>query len=262
MKLSVITPSLNQGAFIAETLASVRVAAENAAPHTIEHLVIDGASTDQTLDILGAQTSAHWQSSPDDGQSHAINRGMQQASGDVLSYLCADDLIETDAYQKVLQAFTENPGVDVVYGDFYFLEGDSGWKRPKRAGEFSLSRLHRCNFVSQPSTFWRRSVLEKHGAFDTTLHYCMDHEYWLRIAPHTRWHYIPQPLATMRLHADAKTTSRLAPMWWESAAMTRRYFSSPRPWIQALTMQIYGQHYYRLKRRWFQWQGKKRAPSC
>ncbi len=261
MKLSVITPSLNQGEFIKETLASVRAAAERAADHSVEHLVIDGGSTDQTLEILSGQSFAKWQSGPDDGQSDAINKGLEQATGDILSYLCADDLVEACAYRNVLRIFEDHPDVDVVYGDYYFLEGDSGWKRGKQAGEFSLARLHRCNFVSQPSTFWRRQVFETHGGFDTTLQYCMDHEYWLRIAPQTRWHYLPSPLAAMRLHSDAKTASRLAPMWWESAAMTRRYFSSPHPWLQALAMQVYGQHYYRLKRRWFQWHGRKRTIS-
>ncbi len=259
MKLSVITPSFNQGVFLPETLRSVRDAAEFARGHEVEHFVVDGGSTDGTPDVLRGQTFARWISEPDGGQAAAINRGMRETAGDVMAWLCSDDLYEPNTLRRVLDAFARNPQVDVVYGDYFFLEGDTGWKRPKVAGPWSYARLLRGNFISQPATFWRRRVFEKFGGLDESLRYCLDHEYWLRIARDTRWLYLPERLAVMRLHADSKTCSQLAPMWWESARMQSRHGVGMRPWLAALAMQIYGQHYYRMKRLWFRRVGRGRA---
>lgn len=259
MVISLVTPSLNQGRFLAETLASVRTAAARAPSITIEHIVQDGGSTDDTLEILSSQDFAQWKSEPDAGQSQAINRALSRCKGDILAYLCSDDLIEPDTIRVVADAFEAHPGCDVVYGDYFFLESDTGWKRRKVAGAFSVERLRRCNFLSQPATFWRRSVYERHGGFDESLRYCMDHEYWLRIAADSQFQYVPEPLASMRLHADAKTASALAPMWWESARMQQRYGHGWRPYCEAIAMSLYGQHYYRMKRRFFRWLGRRQA---
>ena len=105
MKLSVVTPSLNQARYLGACLDSVRLAAERAPSHEIEHIVIDGGSTDGTTEILGRQTAVRWVSEKDNGQSQAINKGLGLASGDILAYLCADDLYEPSAVQRVLDVF-------------------------------------------------------------------------------------------------------------------------------------------------------------
>jgi glycosyltransferase involved in cell wall biosynthesis len=92
MKLSVVTPSLNQARYLGACLDSVRLAAEHAPSHEIEHIVIDGGSTDGTTEILRQQTGVRWVSEKDNGQSQAINKGFGLANGDILAYLCADDL--------------------------------------------------------------------------------------------------------------------------------------------------------------------------
>jgi glycosyltransferase involved in cell wall biosynthesis len=245
MSFSIVTPSLNQGRWIAETLRSVREAAEGL---EVEHWVMDGGSTDTTPDILAGQNFARWVSEKDDGQSDAINRGLQRCSGEILSYLCADDLLEPDALIRVAEAFKKHPDADVVYGDGYFLESDSGWKRRKNAGPYSWERLRSGNFLLQPAVFWRRRVYEQFGPFDVNLRYCMDHEYWLRIGAETRWIYLAEPLATCRLHADAKTSRALAPAWREAADMQARYGLRWKPRLDALWMTVAGQHYYRFKR--------------
>jgi glycosyltransferase involved in cell wall biosynthesis len=126
MKLSVVTPSLNQARYLGACLDSVRLAAEHAPSHEIEHIVIDGGSTDGTTDILRQQAGVRWVSEKDNGQSQAINKGLGLANGDILAYLCADDLYEPLALQRVLDVFSREDTVDVVYADFFFLEGDSG----------------------------------------------------------------------------------------------------------------------------------------
>jgi len=144
-----------------------------------------------------------------------------------------------------------------VYGDAFFLEADSGWKRRKNAGEFSFRRLRGGNFLLQPAVFWRRSVYEKFGEFDPNLQFCMDHEYWLRIGAYTRWHYLNHALATCRLHGGAKTSRALSAAWAEAATMQARYGLRVRPRLEEAWMRLGGQHYYRLKRALFSFVGRR-----
>ena len=251
MKLSVVTPSLDQMRYLDECLASVRTAAAQAGPREVEHIVIDGGSVDGTVGLLRGHPEIRWVSEPDRGQSHAINKGLAMATGDILAYLCADDLYEPPAIRRVMAAFEANPAADVVYADYYFLEGDSGRKRRKSAAAFRADRLHRRNPLGQPAVWWRRRVYETSGGFDESLHFCMDHEYWLRLGPRVQWLYLPEPLAVSRLHAGAKTSRQLAAMWRETARMLTRDRWRCKPWWDAFAMAAWGRHYYALKRRWF-----------
>ena len=251
MKLSVVTPSLNQVRYLGECLASVREAATQAAGHEVEHIVIDGGSTDGSVDLLKGHPHIRWISEKDTGQSQAINKGLSLATGDVLAYLCADDLYEPSAIARVLSDFERNAAADVIYADYYFLEGDSGRKRRKSAASFRPDNLHNSNPLGQPAVWWRRRVYEKFGGFYESLHFCLDHEYWLRLGPHVRWHYVPEALAVSRLHADAKTSRQLSAMWRETARMLTRDGWRLKPWWDAFAMAAWGRHYYMLKRRWF-----------
>lgn len=242
-KVSVVTPCLNQVAFLPECLASVASASTIA-----EHIVVDGGSTDGTVELLQNQTFAAWTSEPDAGQTDAINKGLARSVGNILCYLCGDDLLAPGALEAVVAGFDRDPDIDFVYGDGWFLEGLSGWRRLKRAGSFSYPRLLRGNFLIQPAVFFRRSLLERIGGFDARLVFCMDHEYWLRAGPSARWHYLEQPLAMSRLHPDAKTSARLPEAWAEAAAMQRRYGIRWRPAFEALWMKFLGHRYYRMKR--------------
>lgn len=250
MKFSIVTPSLNSAEFLAECIASVRAAGAD-----VEHLIMDGGSTDGTVELLKGERGIVWISEPDGGQADAVNKGFARATGDILSYLCADDLLEPRSLEKVAAAFEAGP--DVVYGDAWFLEGDSGWRRRKRAGPFSYARLRRRNFLFQPAVFFQRRVYERFGPFDRRLQFCLDHEYWLRIGASTQWKYLPEPLATCRLHPGAKTFRALVPAWQEAARMQRRYGLWLRPWLEALWMQCAGAWYYRLKRRFFCFLGRR-----
>lgn len=301
MKFSIITPSYNQGRFITDSLQSVKIQL-NAEKNTdasiqdfsVEHLVMDGGSTDGTVAMLeiwlqnagklqfrnpeprtpdaghpsasqdfsvsqfGENLRFHFVSEADAGQTDAINKGLNLATGDILAYLCSDDLYEPGALAAVAEIFQKNPEVDVVYGDYYFLEGDSGWKRLKEAGPFSRVRLLGDNFLGQPAVFWRRRVYERYGALDGRLKFCMDHEYWLRISGETKWFYLEQALAVCRLHGSAKTSSQLAPAWWETARMVKQYGQGCRFFWKAVAMQCVGQWLYQGKRMVFERVGKWR----
>lgn len=260
MRFSLITPSLNQGKFIAETLASVRQASLESGVE-VEHIVIDGGSSDETVRILQNQNFAEWISEPDKGQTDAINKGLSRSTGEILGYLCADDLLEPRSFTIVERLFEANPTVDVIYGDGYFLESHSGWKRLKKSGEFSYARLREGNFLLQPSVFFRRAVYEKFGPFDDSLQFCMDHEYWLRIGAETRWLHAGAPLSTSRLHKDAKTSRALGEAWREAARMQARYGIAGKPEREALWMSLVGRHYYRMKRIFFAALGRLKTKS-
>ncbi|MDX2079355.1 MAG: glycosyltransferase family 2 protein [Terrimicrobiaceae bacterium] len=253
---SIVTPSLNQGAFLGECLASVREAAARARVR-VRHIVMDGGSRDDSLEILRSTQDIEWVSEADNGQTDAINKGLARVDGGIVSYLCADDLLEPDSLRWVGEAFSKSPEVDVVHGDALFLE--NGWKRRKVSGPFDYARLRRGNFLFQPAVFWRHGVTKRCGLLDASLRYCMDHEYWLRIGAVTRWHYIPEPLASCRLHADAKTWSSLVPAWDEAQTMQARYGIRWRPLRDALWMRFGGCHYYRLKRHIFAALARRRA---
>lgn len=254
--ISIITPSLNQGAFVKECIDSVQTAALNAGV-PVEHFVVDGGSTDETLSVLNSRKHLRWLSERDEGQTDAINKGIARTSGEIISYLCADDLLEPDALELVLRAFQEDSGADVVYGDACFLE--SGWKRKKTAGEFSPARLRKGNFLLQPAVFLKRTVVEKFGAFDASLRYCMDHEFWLRISQDTKWRYVRRPLAACRLHDAAKTWRDLPAAWQEARRMQAKYGIYWRPLRDALWMQTAGCHYYRAKRRIISYLAERRT---
>lgn len=256
MKISIVTPSLNQARYLVECLDSVDACAAEAAPHHVEHIVIDGGSADGSVDLLRSRTNIRWVSEPDRGQSDAINKGLATAGGDVLAYLCADDLYEPCALRRVLGIFAQDESADVVYADYFFLEGDSGRKRRKSAAGFDPGRLRDTNPLGQPAVWWRRRVYERFGGFDESLRFCMDHEYWLRLGTNVRWVYVGEPLAVSRLHSGAKTSRHLAAMWRETARMLTRDGWRFKPWWDAFAMAAWGCHYYRLKRLWF---GRKSA---
>jgi glycosyltransferase involved in cell wall biosynthesis len=282
LKFSIIIPSLNQGEFIDRAIRSIEGNAEmlksGNAESGVEILVMDGGSEDGTLEILKrwkAETLSSYAqgyggsslrsksavtfdyvSEKDRGQTDAINKGLARASGDILAYLCADDFYEPGALAAVAQVFSEYPEVDLIYGDGYFLEGDSGWKRLKRTGECPPDRLKRRNPIMQPATFWRRQVYDQFGPFDDSLHYVMDNEYWLRICDRTTWYYLPQPIATAQMHPDAKTSSGLVAMWEEAATVAERYGCAGHTRLVALWMRWGGAFLYRWKRRILRTLGK------
>ncbi len=262
MTISIVIPSYQQGWALEQAIRSVL---DQTLPDGVrtELFVMDGGSTDDTRAVLEkyADRMADWRSAPDDGQTAAINEGLGRASGEILAYLCADDFYEPGALARIAETFRTYPEIDVVYGDHYFLEGNSGWKRLKVSGPFTTQRLRRTNFLGQPAVFWRRQVWERFGPMDASLRYCMDYEYWLRISEGTHWQYISEPLATARLHADAKTSSQLASAWEETAVMADRYDIGPRVRRTAWWMRHGGTIYYLAKRRFFAFLGKRRAEN-
>ena len=211
MKISIITPSYNQVAFIERTIQSIL--SQNYSD--LEYIVIDGGSTDGTVEILKKYSDKIiWKSEKDRGQSDAINKGLRMATGNIVAYLNSDDTYELGALQKVNDYFQENNQAKWVYGKCKIInENDQEIRRPITwyknllLKNYSYSKLLSENFISQPAVFWRRELLDKIGFFNEDEHLCMDYEYWLRIGQKYPAGVIHDYLANFRYYPASKSGS-------------------------------------------------------
>ncbi len=206
-KISVVTPSLNQGKFIRATIESVL---SQGYPE-LEYFVQDGGSTDGTLDVLKEYAArVPSVSEKDAGQADAINRGLSRSTGEVLGYLNSDDVLLPGAVAAVGEAFASDSELAFVWGRAAYLDEAGNAVSPYLARPDAIERLADACFIAQPAAFFRRRVWEETGPFDVSLHHTMDYDYWLRIAartPPSRMRFLDRELAGCRMHADAKTVA-------------------------------------------------------
>lgn len=208
--MSIVTPSFNQRDFIQGTLESVRL--QNYA--NTEHLVIDGGSTDGTVQYLeslsGKPGWEHlcWVSEPDNGQSDALNKGFRRASGEIVGWLNSDDLYRPGCFEKVLNAFSEHPEVDVFYGDYTWIDEEGRLLQVRREIGFNAFVLlyHRTLCVPSPSSFFRRRIFEQNNFIDIDYHYSMDWEFFVRLVVRGyQLQHLPELLADFRWQSNSKT---------------------------------------------------------
>jgi glycosyltransferase involved in cell wall biosynthesis len=206
-KISIVTPSYNAVAFIEATIRSVL---DQGYPD-LEYICQDGASSDGTADIIRAYAPRlhAWSSEPDRGQTHAINKGFAQASGEILAYLNSDDLLLPGALHYIAAFFERNPAVDVVYGHRIMIDEEGN-----EVGRWVLPRhddrtLKYADYIPQETMFWRRRIFEKvGGAFDESFAFAMDWDLILRFqAAGARFVRVPRFLGAFRVHAAQKTQS-------------------------------------------------------
>ncbi|WP_082827187.1 glycosyltransferase family 2 protein [Rhodanobacter thiooxydans] len=229
MKVSVITPSFNQGQFIERTLRSV---SDQEVP-ALEHVVFDGGSSDETTTILASfGHGIRWVSEPDRGQSDAVNKGIRATDGDIVGWLNSDDVYYPGALARVVDFFEANPDVDVVYGMADHIGVDDVAFEAYPTESWNSVRLRDTCFICQPALFFRRQVVTAHGLLDESLQYCMDYEYWLRLVRGgARFAYLPEKLAGSRLYPQNKTMSNPVAVHKEINGMLRRYGPVPDAWL-------------------------------
>ena len=229
-KISVVTPSLNQGNYIERTITSVL----GQGYPNCEYIVIDGGSTDGTIEILKKyEKHITWISEKDSGQSDAINKGVQMSTGEIFGYLNTDDTYETGTLNRVAEVFANNPSVMWLTGKCRIVDEDDREIRRiiTRYKNFLLNHysyrvLLVANPISQPATFWRKKVTEEYGSFDVNEHLAMDYEYWLRIGKKYSPRIIDEYLARFRVYRASKTSSARLETLKQELSVSHKYSRS------------------------------------
>lgn len=245
--VSIVTPSYNQGKYLEQTIKSVL---EQDYPR-LEYLVVDGASTDNSIEIIkkyanplesgsllpdirqqavGLQSRKidWWVSEKDKGQGDAINKGLARATGDIVAWLNSDDYYLPNTISAAVKVFEENPNVVMIYGDMLAVDEHGQTLNHLKYKQLSLQDLLCFRIIGQPSVFFRREVLEKVDGLDTTFHFLLDHHLWIRIAQHGKILHVDQTWAAARYHAEAKNRAKTAEFGREAFRILAWAQSEPR----------------------------------
>ena len=251
MKISVITPSLNQGQFIERTILSalnqkgtqdcsfyelalikrtILSALNQKGDFELEYIIIDGGSTDDTLDIIRKyESDLAWISEKDRGQSDALNRGFNMASGDLFGWLNSDDTYEPDALAEVVERYKEVQ-FKWCFGNCRNIDENDREIRKFitrykifDSRRYTFSRLLSRNFISQPAVFFAKEVYRKIGPLARNYHYSMDYDYWLRIGKIYYPLYVDKFLADFRWHKNSKCSRDYKKAAWEAYLLAKRH---------------------------------------
>ena len=200
-----VTPVYNSRRYLAATLDSV---ASLTVRH--EHIVIDGGSTDGTVELLEARDdpSLHWVSEADRGQTHAVNKGFERARGELVGWLNGDDEYVPEAVDRAVERMLSDPQIDAVYGEMEITDEDGVRRRRYRPLPFSW-RLYLFigDYLTTPTIIFRRSLLERVGLLDERYVDAADYDFHLRLLRHARVERRREPLVRFRYHAESKTGS-------------------------------------------------------
>jgi len=227
VKISIITPSLNQGQYIEDALLSVMK--QDYKP--LEHIVVDGASIDNTINVLRHYEKKYplnWISRPDGGQSEALNQGLSIATGDIIGWLNADDMYMPKVFEYIAAHFKNRPDTAWLYGNTYWTDESRCVLIQRKPGPFDLKKLIcRYQYMDQPSVFFRRHVPEMIGGIDNQLHYTMDYDFIIRMGIRFPGDYINKSLSAYRLHTDCKLMSQQTGFGQDALNTLDKTFSNP-----------------------------------
>lgn len=202
LKVSIITPSYNQGEFIEQTIQSVL----NQNIENIEHIVVDGGSTDDTVEVLKRYPHLKWISEKDKGQADALTKGFKMATGDIIGWVNSDDYYEENIFASVVQCF-EDQNVEWTVGNLTFQYDVTGEMIKNKSPRISFGALaENPDIVRQQPTFFRRSFIEHVGGWSPEYYMVMDFDLWIRMANVTAPLMVDENWAYFRFHGDQKTS--------------------------------------------------------
>jgi glycosyltransferase involved in cell wall biosynthesis len=208
--VTIVTPSFNQVKFLPATYSSV--ISQNYP--NIEYFIVDGSSTDGSMELIRSWAEEKnsrlgwWISEKDDGQADAINKGFSRAKGEIIAWLNSDDIYMRGAVEKAVQTFNANPDVGLIFSNVFSIDSDSKLINVMRFKEWSLKDLMAFNIIGQAGVFMRKKALDDSGYLDSSYHYLLDHQLWLRIAENYKIKYVDDYFAAARFHSEAKNISQ------------------------------------------------------
>lgn len=235
---SIITPSYNQGTFLAKTIESVISQKGN---FSIDYVIVDGGSSDDSVSIIEhydeqlrrgewpvtcSGIALRWVSEQDGGQTDALIKGFNMATGEIFAWLNSDDTYLPGALQSAADFFHGFPDTGLMYGDAHYIDATGDIINSYQTEAFDLLKLSSANIICQPAAFFRRDAFESVGGLDKSLDFAMDFDLWIRIGRHFPCRHVPHPLATYRLHETSKTIREdmLYKNSEEALAVTIRHF--------------------------------------
>ena len=240
--ISIVTPSFNQAEFIEETIRSVLF---QGYPN-LDYIIIDGGSTDGSQEIIKKYEPwlSYWVSEPDNGQSHAINKGWGKAKGEIIAWINSDDVYEADAFRLVADYFEQHEDVHMLYGDCKIINEHGLITGDCPSLEFELENLI-CNkwFIGQQASFFRKEAVSTVGYIDENLHLVMDWDLFVRLALNNfKIKYYQKLLARFRIWTGAKTSAQWVKSGDEKILVLNNIFSNPEyiPKISNLKKSAYG----------------------
>ncbi len=207
-KISIITPSYNQGRFLEKTILSVL----NQNYPNLQYIIIDGGSSDNSVEIIKKYEKQlfYWVSEKDNGQSHALNKGFQKANGDIIAWINSDDWYEDDVFGKIAAHFLNNPKSKLLIGNCKVVfNGNSDQNyfiKPVKTSFYSMLKYWENNFCPpQPAIFFSGKFLEKGFRLDENLHYAMDLDLWLKLSENNKFNYMDLNISNYLIHDSSKS---------------------------------------------------------
>jgi glycosyltransferase involved in cell wall biosynthesis len=218
IKISIVTPSFNSAKFIEDCIQSVL----NQNYPNFEHIIVDGCSTDGTVEILKKYPHLKWISEPDEGQSDALNKGFKMATGEIIGWLNADEIYLPNIFQNIANYFDLNK-YDVIYGDYYLKYHDEDSKL-KISAPFIKKAILFKQFINT-NLFFAKSIISENILIDTSLHYCMDKDwvYRLELSGKT-FKYLNMPFVEIRYDSNAKSVKYRYKQILESKNLILKYY--------------------------------------
>lgn len=225
-KISIVTPSFNQGSYLESTILSV---IGQLYPN-LEYIIMDGGSTDNSIDIIRKYEKhfAFWESVPDKGQSDAINKGFQIATGDILAWINSDDMYLPHTFRFISEYFSSNCDDKIVFGNCLKFNQET-----KKVYGSDVESSHKkldislCDYIIQPSCFWSRQIWEKVGPLNLDLAFSLDWDWFIRAQKlNLKFEPISEFLSIYRIHAQHKTGTGGQDRIYELAKIYEKYHSS------------------------------------
>lgn len=231
MKVSIVIPVFNQVKYVGQAIESVI----NQKGCDFECIVVDGGSTDGTVGVLKKYDGKIiWKSEKDNGLSNAVNKGLKQATGDIIAFIGSDDYYVGGALSKIEKYFELHPECRCVNAN-YSIVGVEGekiqsfvvlYKKILKSLPFQRFFLGLTNFIIQPATFWRKELMDKIGLLDESLKYCMDYDYWLRMSTVTKISMIDECVVNYRIHPNSNRGSSYKKLFLEDIIVVSKYYKN------------------------------------